>query len=115
MNNKYFFGEELTQLELDKGYVSYHTLSKCGDAVLVDIDDYENLELECGEEFDEYGDCIEIFQFYIISKGLAAIIKEYAPDEILYYHNKLDCYVWGITHWRTSWEYVSTQIKIEDI
>lgn len=54
----------------------------------------------------------EIFQFYIISDAGADIIKQYTNDP-LYYLPVLDCYVWGVTHYGTSWDYVLTDCKLE--
>lgn len=54
----------------------------------------------------------EIFQYYIIDDRLAEILQEWT-DEVVYYIEHLDIYVWGITHWGTSWDYVLTNIKID--
>ena len=54
----------------------------------------------------------EIYQYYIIDDNLAEILKEWT-DEIVYYIDYLDIYVWGVTHCGTSWDYVLTNIKIE--
>lgn len=39
-------------------------------------------------------------------------IEEYT-NEIVYYNETLDLYVWGVTHWGTSWDYVLTDIPCE--
>lgn len=39
----------------------------------------------------------------------AQIIQDYT-NEILYYHDELDIYLWGVTHWGTGWDYVLTDI-----
>ena len=54
----------------------------------------------------------EIYQYYIISSSGADILK-YDTNEIVYYIEHLDMYIWGVTHWGTSWDYVLTDIKIE--
>lgn len=54
----------------------------------------------------------EIFQYYIISDNLAEILKD-LTNEIVYYIDYLDIYIWGVTHYGTSWDYVLTNIKIE--
>ena len=53
----------------------------------------------------------EVYQYYIISDGGARILKD-LTDEIVYYHEDLDMYLWGITHYGTSWDYVLTDIKL---
>lgn len=39
------------------------------------------------------------------------MIEQYTDDP-LFYNEKLDMYVWGITHFGTSWKYVLTDIKL---
>ena len=55
----------------------------------------------------------EIYQYYIISDNGADFLHRYT-DEIVYYIPVLDIYVWGIAHWGTGWDYVLTDIKIEE-
>lgn len=67
------------------------------------ISDLEN-EIETLEE-EHYN---EIYQYFIVSENGAEILKE--AGEIVYYSNTLGLYVWGVTHWGTSWDYVLTNI-----
>lgn len=63
------------------------------------------------EELEEEQDYLaEIYQYYIVNDYGAEILKRY--DEIVFYNYELDMYVWGVTHWGTSWDYVLTNIKI---
>lgn len=50
----------------------------------------------------------EIYQYYIVSDNGAEILKEI--NEIVFYNEELDMYVWGVTHFGTSWSYVLTDI-----
>lgn len=54
----------------------------------------------------------EIFQYYIVTSNGAEILKE--ANEIVFYNEELDMYVWGVTHWGTSWDYVLTDILISE-
>lgn len=72
--------------------------------------DFDKLELENGSEFNEYDEYKDIYQYYIISDDMAGFIKQFT-DEILFYHNELDVYVWAITHYGTSWNSVDIEIK----
>lgn len=54
----------------------------------------------------------EIFQYYIISNNGVEILREYTNDPV-YYLPAIDCYVWGVTHWGTGWDYVLTDCKLE--
>ena len=62
---------------------------------------------ELEEEQDYYP---EIYQYFIVDDNGASILKDYG--EIVFYNDELDMYVWGVTHWGTSWDYVLTNIKI---
>lgn len=56
----------------------------------------------------EVNESLECFQYYIVSDTGAALLEEI--NEIVYYNGELDMYVWGVTHWGTSWDYVLTNI-----
>ena len=64
----------------------------------------EELEEEQENSYNE-----EIYQYYIVDDNGARILEEI--NEIVYYNEELDMYVWGVTHWGTSWDYVLTDIK----
>lgn len=64
-------------------------------------------ELEHEQEYQH-----EIFQYYIVSDNGAKIIKEFTNDP-LFYNEALDMYVWGVTHYGTSWDYVLTDTVLE--
>lgn len=72
-------------------------------------EEIEELEerIEELEEEQDYTD--DIFQYYIVSDNGAEILKEI--NEIVFYNEVLDMYVWGVTHYGTSWSYVLTDIK----
>lgn len=113
----YFYGHEVSDYGKKHGYIDYKTLSRCFDAVL-------NNEIiaktwgTCGEwelvngYTDDEDDAQEVYQWFIIDDRGARILQE-LTDEILYYNDFLDVYVWGVTHYGTSWDYVLTDIKIE--
>lgn len=63
-------------------------------------------ELEEEQENSYYA---EIYQYYIVSDNGVEILKEI--NEIVYYNEELDMYVWGVTHYGTAWSYVLTDIK----
>lgn len=68
------------------------------------------LESQIEELEEEHDGYTEIYQYYIVSDGGAEILKRF--NEIVFYNDVLDMYVWGVTHWGTSWDYVLTDIKI---
>ena len=103
------FGIKVSKYGLENGYLDYMTLSEIvGDCILnntVRAETMEDWEIVTGE-FNEM-----IFQDYIIDEYGYAFLAEHT-DEIVFYNSKLDIYVWGITHFGTSWDYVLTNIKL---
>lgn len=120
---KYFCGNEISNYGKEHGFLDYDTFSRAFDHVL-NNSIFElgqgigyGWELVNGLDFDyeeenEEEKIIkepEIFQWYIVSDSGAQIIQDYT-NEILYYHDELDIYLWGVTHWGTGWDYVLTDI-----
>ena len=120
----YFYGNKISEYGLENGYIDYATLAKAFDAVLVnditklffvDINgEFNEPEQVNGlvDNSDEQDNNPEIFQYFIISDNGAEILQE-LTDEIVYYLPAIDCYVWGVTHWGTGWDYVLTDIPVE--
>lgn len=155
---KYYYGNAISEYGLENGRVDYATLSKCFDAVLnndimdltYDIgyweqvsgiidnsEEIEELEEKRDEleeenesspsqilenEIDEINEQIEeleneqdndpeVFQWFIVDDWGAKLLQDIS--EIVYYNEKLDMYLWGVTHYGTSWDYVLTSIKID--
>ena len=108
------YGFKVSSYGLENGYLDYYTLSEIvGDCIL---NNYMmrymgslGWELVNGDDLDE--EYREIYQWYIITEHGARFLEEHT-DEIVYYHEEMDMYVWGITHFGTSWDYVLTDIKL---
>ena len=85
------------------------------------IEELEERETEEAEaQIDEIREDIEtlenahykdIYQYFIISDNGAQILKDYT-NEIVFYNDVLDMYVWGVTHYGTAWSYVLTDIEL---
>lgn len=113
------YGVRVSGYGLEHGYLDYQTLAQIvGDCILnnevFNAGYPEDWALVNGEDQDEeYHEYYDIYQFYIISDRGYEILSE-LTDEIVYYNNELDMYLWGITHFGTAWSYVLTDVKIED-
>ena len=110
------YGTKVSEYGLENGYLDYYTLSEMvGDMVLnnyiYEYAGYENWELESGCEESEDGDYLEVYQYYIVTDSGARLLAE-LTDELVYYNERLDMYLWGITHFGTSWDYVLTDVKL---
>ena len=117
--SEYFYGNKISDYGLKNGYVDYRTLAKAFDAVL------NNEIYAWAEERGAYWEMVsgfnndgeeedyseEIYQWYIVSANAVDILE--MADQIVYYNEALDMYLWGVTHYGTSWDYVLTDIKIE--
>lgn len=155
---KYYYGNPISEYGMQNGRVDYGTLAKCFDAVLnndimsltynigsweqvsgtIDnTDEIEELEEkrdeleeenenspsqileneinEIEEEIEELeneqDDDPEVFQWFIVDDWGAQLLQDI--NEILFYNDTLSMYVWGVTHFGTSWDYVLTSIKID--
>lgn len=73
-------------------------------------EEIDELQERIDELEDEQNGYEEIFQYFIVSDNGARILKE--CNEIVFYNEELDMYIWGVTHWGTSWDYVLTDIKL---
>lgn len=76
----------------------------------------ENEINEINEQIEELEseqcDDPEVFQWFIISDWGARLLQQ-ETSEIVYYNETLDMYLWGVTHYGTSWDHVLTSIKID--
>ena len=118
MFKKYFYGNEISEYGRQHGFVDYRTLAKSFDAVLNNdiinkTSDIGYWDVINGSEYDEETDnYADIFQYYIISAQGAEILQR-ETEEIVFYNEELDMYVWGVTHYGTAWDYVLTDIQCE--
>ena len=102
--------------EQESGFVDNSAKIESLQEMIVELAEQEDSEEEIAEleeqieeledEQDYYHD---IYQYYIVSDNGAEILKEI--NEIVFYNEELDMYVWGVTHFGTSWSYVLTDIK----
>lgn len=106
------FGIEVSAYAKEKGYLDYRTLAKMLDDCILNnslrdmtLGIIGTWEIVTGE-FDKM-----IMQDFIISRHGFEILKEYT-DEIVFYNDELNLYIWGVTHWGTSWDYELTNTRL---
>lgn len=110
--DNYFCGNEISAYGQEHGFLDYATFAKAFDAVMNNniIGMFDDQQLVNGSDYDEENDeYTEVFQWFIVSDNGARMIQDYT-DEILYYHEELDIYLWGVTHYGTGWDYVLMDI-----
>ena len=112
---RYIHEKDLNEYEKTNKRLSYKNLFYNDEGLILCnniADDYEYLELVNGEDYDEENDEYEeIYQYYIISDDTAKRLID-NTDKLIYYHNRLDIYVLGVTHYGTSWDYVLTDFEL---
>ena len=101
--------EELeNQIEELEDMITEDSTEEQDEETTAKIDELREQIEELEEEQDRQPD---IFQWFIVDNQGAPILDE--AGEIVYYNSTLDLYLWGVTHWGTSWDYVLTNIKID--
>lgn len=141
--SKYFCGNLVSDYGLENHKVDYATLAKSFDAVINNeilpattssgigewelinghdfyyedddgniIDEADYFDLDEDEQDNYCEKCDEVFQWFIISESGANILQD-TTNEIVYHNEELEMYLWGVTHWGTSWDYVLTDIEID--
>jgi len=73
-------------------------------------DKIENGSLWENENNEDDDTLKEIYQFYLITPSDAEYLKS-VTDELIFYSDILDEYVWGITHFGTPWDSVDVEIN----
>ena len=112
MWNGMVYGVKVSEYGREKGYLDYRTLAKMlEDCILnntIREETFDEWEMVNGN-FDSM-----IYQDYIISERGHDILKQYT-DEIVFYNERLDVYLWSVTHFGTGWDYVLTDVKLVEI
>lgn len=98
--------------------ISYAELSRrVGDSILCNAMEnrlWVTMEIQYGDmdHKDDFGretDMVDIYQWYIISDDWAHYLGR-NTDQLVFYDEELDVYVWWITHYWTSWDSVYTTV-----
>lgn len=120
LKSTYFMGNKISNYGIENKRLDYSTLAKSFNYVLNNdiIQNTQNIgfwDVVSGnifyEDEDGYEYENEIYQYYIISSSGVDILTEL--DEIVFYNETLDMYVWGVTHYGTSWDYVLTDVVLD--
>lgn len=111
---RYINEKDLNDYEKENNRLSYKNLFYNDDSLILCnniANDFEELESLSGCDYDENTEeYTDIYQYYIIDDDTAKRLQE--VGEIVYYHNRLDIYILGVSHFGTSWDYVLTDIKL---
>lgn len=104
------YGVKVSDYGLENGYLDYQTLAQIvGDCILNNyvraetMEDWEIISGDLGES--------DIYQDYIISEQGYNILSE-LTGELVFYNEKLNMYIWAISHFGTAWSHVLTDVKL---
>lgn len=106
LSGEYFYGNKISDYGIKHGYLDYGTLAKALNCVLANDlmalteGVVGNWELISGDPE------AEVLQWYVVDKF--DLLQDIG--EIVYYNEDLNVYLWGVTHWGTSWNYVLTDV-----
>lgn len=109
MYNGKAYGVEVSKYGMEHGYLDYKALANIvGDCILNNTIRQETYDWEIVS--GDYGK--DVFQDYIISEEGFRILSE-LTDEVVFYNETFNLYLWGITHFGTSWDYVLTDVELK--
>lgn len=115
----WFYGNKISPYGLENGYLDYRTLASsfahvmCNDFLSVSYEHgIYDWDLVSGYDTDDDDDPVEVYQWFVVDGNGAQILEEFTDDPV-YYNEEFDIYLWGVTHWGTSWDYVLTDVKLE--
>ena len=112
MYNNRAYGVKVSNYGIENGRLDYLALSNIVGEMILN----NNLRAATMEDWELYSgdwDGDVVFQDYIISEQGANILAELS-DELIFYNEKIHMYIWAITHYGTSWDYVLTNIELEN-
>ena len=107
---EYYEDSEGNTYDYDSAQTKIEELEERQSELDEDSEEFEELQSEIDELNDPHYE--EIYQYFIIDDNGADILKR-ETNEIVLYNAELDMYVWCVTHWGTSWDYVLTNIPCE--
>lgn len=106
------YGVALSDYGLEKGYLDFKTLASILEDCILNntLRDrtMSDWEIVAGE-FDDM-----VMSDYIISEYGYKFLKEYT-DELVFYNENLDIYIWAVTRWGTRWDYELTNTKLVEM
>lgn len=110
--------ENLNDYEKEHNRISYKRLVEryFDNMILCNniVNNYEDLEIVAGSDYDEEEDTYkDIYQYFIVDGCFDEEALQKVGEElgVVYYDSNLDLYILGVDHFGTSWDYVLTDIE----
>lgn len=103
------YGIAVSDYGLEKGYLDFKALANIIEDCILNntlrdrtLSDWEIV----AGDFNEM-----VMSDYIISEYGYKFLKEYT-DELVFYNENLDIYIWAVCRWGTNWDYELTNTKL---
>lgn len=112
MYNNMVYGVKVSDYGLEHGRLDYTALAEIiGSSILNNtVRDMTMCDWEIvNGEFDT-----QVMSDYIISDYGFRFLKEHT-NELVFYNETLDIYIWAIDHYGTNWSYVLTEIRLSEV
>lgn len=106
------YGVKVSDYGIENGYLDFKAMREIMGACILNniIRDFEISDWEIvNGEFNDMVMCD-----YIISEYGYEFLKEHT-DELVFYNESLDIYVWAVTRWGTAWDYELSNIELEEM
>ena len=106
------FGFEVSAFGKEKGYLDYRTLAN----MLEDLVPNNLIRDATMQDWKIVSGVFHeaVMQDYIITKYGYELLKKYT-DELVFYNEKLDMYIWAATRLDHGWAYALTNIKLVEV
>jgi len=106
------YGIAVSDYGLEKGYLDFKALANIIEDCILNntlrdrtLSDWEIV----AGDFDEM-----VMSDYIVSEYGYKFLKEYT-DELVFYNENLDIYIWAVRRWGTSWDYELTHTRLVEM
>lgn len=112
MYGRKIYGIAVSDYGLEKGYLDFKALANIIEDCILNntlrdrtLSDWEIV----AGDFDEM-----VMSDYIVSEYGYKFLKEYT-DELVFYNENLDIYIWAVRRWGTSWDYELTHTRLVEM
>lgn len=103
--------DEIDELEEKRDELEEENENNPSQIIENEINEINEINEQIEELENEQNEYQEVFQWFIVDDWGGRLLQEI--NEIVYYNETLDMYLWGVTHYGTSWDYVLTSINID--
>ena len=109
MYNGKVYGEKVSNYGLENGYLDFQTVAAIIEDCILNNSIREATMCDWEMVNGDFRDVV--MSDYIISEYGFKFLKEYT-DEVVFYNETLDVYIWAVTRYGTAWSHELTDVKL---